>query len=63
MNIISDILEAQINSFNEGIEAAAAFMRARAERIRKEGAGNVSLMMAKIYDDEATSILTLKRAG
>lgn len=53
--------EARTDSFNEGIDAAVAFMRARAERIRTEGAGNTSLMMARIYDDEAAGIAALKR--
>jgi transcriptional regulator with XRE-family HTH domain len=52
---------ARKEGFNEGIEAAAAFMSARAERIRSEGAGNISLMMAKIYKDEAAGIAALKR--
>ena len=52
---------AQREGFNDGIDAAVAFMRSRAERIRTEGAGNVSLMMAKIYDDEADGIAALKR--
>ena len=52
---------AREDGFNEGIDAAVAFMLARAERIRTEGAGNVSLMMAKIYEDEAAGIAALKR--
>jgi len=53
---------ARKEGFNEGIEAAVAFMSARAERIRNEGAGNISVMMAKIYDDEAAGIAALKHS-
>lgn len=52
---------ARKEGFNEGVEAAVAFMLDRAARIKTEGAGNMALMMAKIYEDEAAGIADLKR--
>lgn len=46
--------------FDEGLKAASDFLKKRAAEIREKGTGHVSDMMARIFEDEAKSILELR---